>query len=205
MAPRCRSRMKLPSSETKAVSPFIRKVISRPGIPRAAISSSRRTRLVCQPKRITSTGSANAPSRATRLAASEITIIRSDAVATIFSCRCAPPPPLIRFSSGSNSSAPSMVRSSHFAASSVTTLMPSSRAIAAVRDDVGTAMTRRPSPRTRSPSRLTMNAAVEPVPRPSRIPSCTKSTARRAAARFAVSAAESPGAERSACMGRSPD
>ena len=70
-------------------------------------------RVAARPKRTTSTGSGKAPSVSTRLEASAITIMRSDAVATIFSRSSAPPPPLIRRSSPSISSAPSTVRSSY--------------------------------------------------------------------------------------------
>src|SRR5690606_17607591 len=85
------------------------------------------------------------------------------------------------------SSVPSMVRSSQRASSSVTTSIPSARASAAVRAEVGTPVIRRPSCRTRSPRSRTIQAAVDPVPSPTRIPLSTNSTAFFAATYFAIS------------------
>ena len=68
---------------------------------------------------MTSTGSGKRPSASTHLVSSAITIMRSEAAATIFSRNSAPPPPLIRLSAGSISSAPSTVRSSRSISSSV--------------------------------------------------------------------------------------
>ena len=127
-----------------------------------------------------------------------MTIIWSEAVATIFSCKSAAPPPLISASWGSNSSAPSIVRSSHLASSRLVTGMPRLRASSAVRVEVGTPITRSPSSRMRSARQRTIQAAVEPVPRPTFMPSCTKSTARFAATNLAVSMGD-----RSAGMGES--
>ena len=149
--------------------------------------SSTRAWVVCHPKGMTSTGSGNAPRVSTSLPISAITTIWSDAVATIFSCSRAPPPPLIRFSSPSNSSAPSMVRSNHFASSRLMTSMPTSRASCAVRVEVGTPLIRNPSSRTISPKQRTSQAAVDPVPSPTRIPSSTNCAARLAATNFALS------------------
>ena len=82
-------------------------------------------RVAVRPKRTTSTGSGKAPSVATRLEASAMTIMRSEDVATIFSRSSAPPPPLMRRSSSSSSSAPSIVRSRNGVSSSVVMGMPS--------------------------------------------------------------------------------
>ena len=109
--------------------------------------------------------------------------MRSEAAATIFSRSKAPPPPLMRLSEGSISSAPSTVRSSRSMSSSVVSAMPHRSASARVASDVGTPMTRSPA-RTRSPSSSTKCFAVEPVPRPSFMPSRTCSSARAAACRF---------------------
>jgi hypothetical protein len=128
------------------------------------------------------------------LAASAITIIRSLAVATIFSCKSAAPPPLIRFRFASNSSAPSMVRSSHFVSSSETTVSPRLRARSAVREEVATHVTDNPLSRTRSARQRTIQAAVDPVPSPSFMPFSTKSTDRRAATNLAWSIGESSAA-----------
>src|SRR4029078_9699905 len=68
--------------------------------------------MAATPNGTTSTGSGNRPSTSTHLLSSAITIMRSEAAATIFSRSKAPPPPLIRERSGAISSAPSIVRSS---------------------------------------------------------------------------------------------
>ncbi|ESW61647.1 MAG: hypothetical protein Q27BPR15_05445 [Rhodobacter sp. CACIA14H1] len=175
----------------------MRSVQSRLRTSRDTSVSSIRALVVCQPKGMTSTGSGKAPSWVTSFAASAMTIIWSDAVATIFSCRSAAPPPLISARLGSNSSAPSMVRSSHFTSSSDATGTPSDAASSAVRVEVGTPVTRSPSSRMRSARQRTIHAAVEPVPRPSFIPSSTNSVARLAATNFALSMGD-----RSAGMGQ---
>ncbi len=68
--------------------------------------------------------------------------------------------------------------------------MPTSRASAAVRSDVGTPVILRPSSRIRSPRQRTIQAAVDPVPSPTRIPVSTKAAARLAATNFALSIGE---------------
>ena len=103
--------------------------------------------------------------------------MRSEAAATIFSRSNAPPPPLMRLSAGSISSAPSTVRSSRSMSSSVVRRMPHRSASARVASEVGTPITSSPA-RTRSPSSSTKCFAVEPVPRPSFMPSRTCSSAR---------------------------
>ena len=75
--------------------------------------------VAASPNGITSTGSGKRPRTSTHLVSSAITIMRSDAAATIFSRNSAPPPPLIRLSARSTSSAPSTVRSSRSISSSV--------------------------------------------------------------------------------------
>src|SRR6056297_2255927 len=157
----------------KGRSPFIRRVASRPSTSMLISNSS--------------TGRGKAPSASTSLPISAITIIWSLAVATIFSCKSAPPPPLIRLRLESNSSAPSIVTSSQRASSRLITSMPTSRASSAVRVDVGTPLIRNPSSRTISPRQRTIQAAVLPVPSPTRIPSSTKSTERLAATNLALS------------------
>ena len=158
-------------------------------------------RVAPRPKGTTSTGSGKAPSRATFLLASAMTIMRSDAVATIFSRSKAPPPPLIRRSCRSSSSAPSMVRSSSGQASSVVSGTPSSVHSAAVRSDVGTPITEKPS-RTFSASARTNCSAVDPVPMPSRMPDVTSSSAASAAFRFSsslIASRSSPSRRRCGC------
>ena len=59
-------------------------------------SASTNRMVARRPKRTTSTGNGCEPSVSDTLPASAITTIRSDAVATIFSRRSAPPPPLIK-------------------------------------------------------------------------------------------------------------
>ena len=99
-----------------------------------------------------------------------MTIMRSDAIATIFSRSSAPPPPLMRRRSVSSSSAPSTVRSRNGTSSSVVSAMPRRSACARVASDVGTQVTSNPS-FTRWPRRSTNLAAVEPVPSPTSMPS----------------------------------
>ena len=60
---------------------------------------------------ITSTGSGTFPRRVTTLLESAITMNLLEALATIFSCNRAPPPPLISASPGAISSAPSIATS----------------------------------------------------------------------------------------------
>ena len=77
----------------------------------------------------TSTGNAALlPSTGESFASSTTITSRRLACATIFSCSSAPPPPLIRLSSGSTSSAPSIVRSMTGCSASVVSGMPTSRA-----------------------------------------------------------------------------
>ena len=127
-----------------------------------------------------------AAERGTHFDSSAMTIMRADAAATIFSRSNAPPPPLIRLRSGAISSAPSTVRSSSGVSSNVDSGTPTRSASRRVASEVGTPMTLRPA-RTRSPSSSTKCLAVEPVPRPSRMPGRTNSIARAAAARFCAS------------------
>src|SRR5579871_566757 len=132
---------------------------------------------------MTSTGTGKAPNLLTSLLSSAITTMRFAEAATIFSRSSAPPPPLIKARSESDSSAPSTARSSSPNASNSASGMLSSRDFAAVRSDVGVPMIFSP-PRIRSASSSRNRSAVEPVPSPSFIPSSTKSSARAAAARF---------------------
>ena len=90
-------------------------------------------RVAARPNGMTSTGSGKRPSTSTHLVSSAITIMRSDAAATIFSRSSAPPPPLIRLSAGSISSAPSTVRSSRSTSSSVVSGTPHSIGLGAGR------------------------------------------------------------------------
>src|SRR4029079_12043283 len=106
--------------------------------------------------------------------------MRSDAVATIFSRSSAPPPPLIKRSWSSISSAPSTVKSRRGVSSSVVSGMPRPSACTRVSSEVGTQTTRKPCV-TFSPSASTKRAAVEPEPTPSCVPSSTRSRAARAA------------------------
>src|SRR5215204_7055412 len=144
-------------------------------------------RVACSPNGTTSIGSGKRPSTGTHLDPSAMTIMRAEAAATIFSRNSAPPPPLIRARSGPISSAPSTVRSSAGASSSVVKAMPRSSAWRRVASDVGTPTTSSPAC-TRSPRSATKCTAVEPEPSPSRIPGSMKSSARAAAWRFCVSA-----------------
>ena len=86
-------------------------------------------------------GSGNWPSVITRLDASLMTIMRCEAVATIFSRSRAPPPPFTRPRSGATSSAPSMVTARRGWSSSVVSGTPAPAASRAVASEVGTATT----------------------------------------------------------------
>ena len=160
---------------------------SLPAAPEDEIAAATARRVASSPKGTTSIGSGKRPSVCTSLPSSAITIMRADAAATIFSRSSAAPPPLIRRSCGSTSSAPSTVRSSSGVSSSVDIGMPSETAWTCVASEVETQRTSKPAA-TFAPSRSTKCFAVEPVPRPSRIPGCTSSSA-RAAARFFRSSA----------------
>ncbi|MNL23975.1 hypothetical protein D3C87_1453930 [compost metagenome] len=131
-------------------------------------------------------GSGKRPRVSTSLELSAITIMASEAAATIFSRRSAPPPPLIRFSAASISSAPSTVTSSRSRASRSESGMPQSRAWRAVASEVGTPTISSPCA-TRSPNRSTKWRAVEPVPSPTFIPDDISATARAAASRLRAS------------------
>ena len=97
--------------------------------------------VAASPNGITSTGSGKRPRTSTHLVSSAITIMRSEAAATIFSRNSAPPPPLIRLSAGSISSAPSTVRSSRSISSSVVSGILHASAWARVASEVGTPIT----------------------------------------------------------------
>src|SRR5690348_16392972 len=130
----------------------------------------------------TSTGMTPTPSAFTSFDSSTTTTKRLAAAATSFSRNSAPPRPLMRLSAGSTSSAPSTARSI-CPTSSVTIGIPSDAASSAVARDVGTPRSFMPSA-TSEPTPSVKNRAVEPVPRPTSIPSWTSSTALAAAARF---------------------
>ena len=116
--------------------------------------------------------SGKSPSVSTHFDSSAITTICLEAAATIFSRSNAPPPPLMRRNAGSTSSAPSTSRSSEVIWLISSNGTPTCSARLRVASDVGTPFTRRPW-RTRSPSWRTKCAEVEPVPRPTTMPSLT--------------------------------
>src|SRR5579863_10309746 len=181
------SKIQCPPSVTNALPSFPLRSTTGPEQPAARKAASIARPVALAPNGAISIGSGKWPSTETHFESSAITTMRADASATIFSRSNAPPPPLMTVKSGATSSAPSTVKSSSGVSSRVVSAMPSFAACARVASDVGTATTSRP-PRTRSPNKSTKCAAVEPVPNPSRIPSCTNSSARAAAARFWVSA-----------------
>ena len=109
-------------------------------------------RVAASPNGMTSTGSGKRPSVSTHLVSSAITIMRSDALATIFSRSSAPPPPLIRLSAASISSAPSTVRSSRSTSSSVVSGMPHCSAWMRVASEVGTPTTLQPGAHASRPT-----------------------------------------------------
>src|SRR6266568_2828365 len=170
-----KSRMRLPLSVTKGAS-------SPPLTVRLAPSAISRSAEARHRKGSTSTGSTPTPSRLTSFDSSTTTTKRLEAPATSFSLNSAPPRPLIKFSAGSTSSAPSTARSI-WPSSSVTIGMPSPAASSAVSRDDGTPRTFIPSA-TRRPRPSVKNRAVVPLPRPTSIPSWTSSRAFSAAACF---------------------
>src|SRR5690625_1871086 len=177
----CRPRSSLPPYPT-----LFRSTSWPPSWPPTSVARTWRA-VVCQPKRTISTGSGKAPSVRTCFDASAITTKRVLALATIFSCRSAPPPPLMRSRSSSSSSAPSMVRSSVSASSSSIRFRPDFFASSFVALEVAMHSTRQPVSFSLSASSSTKKAAVEPVPSPSTIPSSTSLTASAAAACLARS------------------
>ena len=184
--PRWASMIQWPPSVTKTWPSLPLRTTICPETPLSANALAMAACVAASPNGITSTGSGKRPRTSTHLVSSAITIMRSDAAATIFSRNSAPPPPLIRLSAGSTSSAPSIVRSRWSISSSVVSGIPHASAWARVASDVGTPMTFMPA-RTFSPSRSTKCFAVEPVPSPSFMPSRTSSSARAAAWRFNAS------------------
>ena len=116
---RPRQRLRLVERRGGAVEQVVALVgLDRPAGPRRdggsgrSPSASRNGSCVRQPKGVTSSGRAWwVPRRSDSLDASTTMTSRVLAWATIFSRSSAPPPPLIRRSCGSTSSAPSMVRS----------------------------------------------------------------------------------------------
>src|SRR6266849_9415595 len=163
--PRWASTIQWPPSVTKTWPSLPFRTTICPETPLCANASPMARRVAARPNATTSTGNGKRPRTSTHLESSAITIMRSDAAATIFSRNSAPPPPLMTFSAGSISSAPSTVRSSRSMASSVVRRMPHRSAWARVASEVGTPMMFMP-PRTWSPSRSTKCFAVEPVPSP---------------------------------------
>ena len=113
-----------------------------------------------------------------------MTTKRSAAAATIFSRVWAPPPPLTSQPSGAIWSAPSIAMSSRSRRSKSSTGIPSPRACSPVATEVTTQRIERP----RAAIAGSRWATVEPVPRPTTMPSSTSSAAASAARRFSSSA-----------------
>src|SRR3984893_14578558 len=201
MRSRWASTIQWPPSVTKTwPSLFFRTTIC-PETPLSANARPMARRVAARPNGMTSTGNGKRPRTSTHLESSAITIMRSDAAATIFSRSNAPPPPLMTLRAGLISSAPSTVRSSRSISSSVVRGMPQRTASARVASDVGTPMTSSPA-RTRSPRSSTKCFAVEPVPSPSFMPSRTNSRARAAACRFNSSISTCNRCLRTSCRSR---
>ena len=156
------------------------------GTSRSVTVPSRRS-VAAIPKSRSSSGIGGA-SRSTSLSDPTITTKRSAAAATAFSRVCAAPPPLTSQPAGSTWSAPSIAMSRRAGApvpANASTRSPSSRAALSVAGDVATQ--RRSSARAASAG--SRYATVEPVPRPTTIPSSTSSAAASAASRFSASSA----------------
>ena len=133
-------------------------------------------------------GAARRPGAATSLLASTITIICRLAAATIFSRTRAPPRPLIRSSVPvCTSSAPSIVRSSEGWSASVPSSMPSARAWDGGALGGRDADDAQALAHALADARSTAILAVDPVPRPSTMPSSTAATATSADCRLSSS------------------
>src|SRR6266550_3457589 len=160
-------------------------VSSPPRTVKLAPSAIKRSAVVRHRNGSTSTGSVPSPSCLTIFDSSTMTMNRLAADATSFSRDSAPPRPLIRFSAGSTSSAPSTARSI-CPTSSVTIGIPCCAASSAVSREVGTPRTFIPSATSR-PKPSVKYRAVLPLPRPTSMPSWTSSSALYAAACFSSS------------------
>ena len=151
---------------------------------RVTVSSDRK--VAARPNSINSkgTGGVNA---GTNLSADTMTMNASAAAATLFSRVCAAPPPLMIQPCGSTWSAPSIAMSRWSTPSTPvkdSTRSPKARAACSVRIEVAT-HTMSSCRSLRTSSRC---ATVDPVPKPTRMPSVTKAAASSAAARFSASA-----------------
>ncbi len=122
----------------------------------------------------TSIGRSNLPSTGTFFLSSATTIMESEIKATSFSRVRAPPPPLIREKLGSNSSAPSIVKSRLSASEIDINGIPKDSASSLVDSLVGTPTTSIPSSEIIRPISMIVYLTVEPVPRPNFIPLRTK-------------------------------
>ena len=111
------------------------------------------------------------------------------AAATSFSRVWARPPPLISHGPGAIWSAPSIAMSSSGSVSKASTINPAASAASAVASEVATQRIRS----ARAASAGINGATVDPVPRPTRIPSSTRPAAYVAAACFSSSAVTRPG------------
>ncbi len=185
MRPNAQSRMRKPLSVRYGSPAFMRSV----GLPPRR-SRSRAT--TGSANGATSTGTGNAPSFGTSFFESTTTMKRRAREATIFSRRCAPPPPLMSSNAGSTSSAPSIATSKDSTSASGTSGMPAARAQPRVVSDVGTPRILSPA-RTRTPKASTAYLDVDPLPRPTSMPSSTKSAARYPARRFSASTSDRTG------------
>src|SRR5262245_44462015 len=183
--PKLQSARRLPLSLTTA-SPCRRRNLTWPSRLICDTNRASLRRVAPAPNGTISTARGNAPNVATCFERSAMITNRRELAATIFSRTRAPPPPLIRSSLGSISSAPSIVRSSVPTLSRLVSRMPSAVASCCVASDVGTATMSHP-PLTCSASNGSKAATVEPVPRPSSMPVFTSASAARAAAAFSSS------------------
>src|SRR5262245_4353861 len=183
--PKLQSARRLPLSLTTA-SPCRRRNLTWPSRLICDTNRASLRRVAPAPNGTISTARGNAPSVATCFDRSPMITNRRELAATIFSRTRAPPPPLIRLSLGSISSAPSMVRSSVSTSSRLVSRIPREVASCCVASDVGTATMSSP-PLTCSASNGSKAATVEPVPSPRSIPCFTSASAARAAAAFSSS------------------
>src|SRR3954453_20484930 len=149
-----------------------------------------RSSVAASPNSSSSSGTGGA-SRSTSLSEETITINRSAAARTAFSRVWAAPPPFTSQPDGATWSAPSIAtssRASAIAPPNGSTLMPRSRAMCSVAAEVATQ--RRSSPRAASAG--SRYATVEPVPRPTVMPSSTSCAAASAASFFSCATLTGP-------------
>ena len=130
-----------------------------------------------EPNGITSNGNGKLPKLFDNLLLSTIHIFCLELMATVFSRKCAAPPPLIPWKSELISSAPSIVKSMWSTSSIFLIVIPKLRACSSVLFEVATPTIFKFSSLVRFPNASTKYLAVLPVPNPTIVLFCTNSAA----------------------------